>query len=70
MAACRAPAHIAAGAQAFVLGLVVQALFVPATFPPQRQVELLDDCLAALVRTNVSGGGGSRTPIDRRPLWP
>ncbi|MEV7097938.1 TetR family transcriptional regulator C-terminal domain-containing protein [Amycolatopsis sp. NPDC051045] len=42
------PAHIAAGAQSFVLGLVVQALFAPAAFPPQRQVELLDDYLATL----------------------
>lgn len=42
------PADIAAGAQAFVLGLVVQVLFDPAAFPPQRQVELLDDYLAAL----------------------
>ncbi len=42
------PAHIAAGAQFFVLGLVVQALFDPAAFPPQRQVELLDDYLATL----------------------
>ena len=42
------PAHLAAGAQAFVLGLVVQALFDPESFPPQRQVELLDDYLAGL----------------------
>jgi len=42
------PAHIAAGAQSFILGLVVQALFDPAAFPPQRQVELLDDYLASL----------------------
>ncbi|MET8911266.1 TetR/AcrR family transcriptional regulator [Micromonospora sp. NPDC004551] len=42
------PAHIAAGAHAFVLGLVVQALFDPAAFPPQRQVELLDDYLVTL----------------------
>lgn len=42
------PAHIAAGAQSFVLGLVVQALLDPAAFPPQRQVELLDDHLATL----------------------
>ncbi|MFF1919846.1 TetR/AcrR family transcriptional regulator [Streptomyces sp. NPDC058221] len=42
------PAHIAAGAQSFVLGLVVQALFDPAAFPPQRQVELLDNYLATL----------------------
>ncbi|MGW7260220.1 TetR/AcrR family transcriptional regulator [Streptomyces sp. NPDC054834] len=42
------PAHIAVGAQSFILGLVVQALFDPAAFPPERQVELLDDYLAAL----------------------
>ncbi|GAA0965149.1 TetR/AcrR family transcriptional regulator [Actinocorallia libanotica] len=42
------PAEIAAGTQAFVLGLVVQALFAPASFPPRRQVQLLDDYLAAL----------------------
>ncbi|QIJ60759.1 TetR/AcrR family transcriptional regulator [Streptomyces sp. JB150] len=48
------PAHIAAGAQSFVLGLVVQALLDPASFPPRRQVELLDDYLAAL--TGHDGG--------------
>ncbi|MGS2614046.1 TetR/AcrR family transcriptional regulator [Micromonospora sp. LZ34] len=42
------PASIAAGAQSFILGLVVQALFDPAAFPPQRQVEFLDDYLATL----------------------
>ncbi|KUL58478.1 TetR family transcriptional regulator [Streptomyces sp. NRRL S-1521] len=42
------PAQIAAGAQAFILGLVVQALLDPPAFPPPRQVELLDDYLAAL----------------------
>lgn len=42
------PAQVAAAAQSFVLGLVVQALFDPVTFTPQRQVELLDDYLAAL----------------------
>lgn len=59
------PAHIAAGAQSFVLGLVVQALFAPAVFPPQRQVELLDTYLANLAartdpttitRDNPDGG--------------
>lgn len=40
--------RIAAGAQSLVLGLVVQALFDPAGFPPQRQVEILDDYLAGL----------------------
>ncbi|MGW3656025.1 TetR/AcrR family transcriptional regulator [Streptomyces sp. NPDC005151] len=42
------PARIAAGAQSFVLGLVVQALFDPLAFPPRRQAELLDDYLATL----------------------
>ncbi|MFG2314621.1 TetR/AcrR family transcriptional regulator [Streptomyces tendae] len=42
------PAQLAAGAQSFVLGLVVQALFDPVTFTPERQVELLDGYLAAL----------------------
>ncbi|CAM5263991.1 TetR family transcriptional regulator OS=Streptomyces tendae OX=1932 GN=GUR47_23945 PE=4 SV=1 [Streptomyces tendae] len=42
------PARIAASAQSFVLGLVVQALFDPAAFTPDRQVELLDGYLAAL----------------------
>lgn len=53
------PAQIAASAQSFVLGLVVQALFDPVTFPPERQVELLDGYLAALVRE--AGGGQGRT---------
>ncbi|MFI7577841.1 TetR/AcrR family transcriptional regulator [Micromonospora sp. NPDC049497] len=48
------PGEIAAGAQSFVLGLVVQALFAPAAFPPQRQVQLLDDYLAALVAPDRS----------------
>jgi AcrR family transcriptional regulator len=50
------PARIAAGLQSFVLGLVVQVLFDPGAFPPQRQVELLDDHLAALASPASSGG--------------
>lgn len=42
------PAGVAAAAQAFVLGLVVQALFDPAAFPTERQTQLVDDYLAAL----------------------
>ncbi|MFI0912994.1 TetR/AcrR family transcriptional regulator [Streptomyces abikoensis] len=42
------PERVAEGAQSFVLGLVVQALFSPTAFPPERQTELLDDYLAAL----------------------
>ncbi|MFI1798800.1 TetR/AcrR family transcriptional regulator [Streptomyces sp. NPDC020379] len=46
------PERVAAAAQSFVLGLVVQALFNPTAFPPHRQTELLDDYLASL----ASGG--------------
>ncbi|MFJ5013920.1 TetR/AcrR family transcriptional regulator [Streptomyces griseoluteus] len=42
------PDRIAAGTQAFALGLVVQSLLDPARFPPERQTELLDDHLAGL----------------------
>ncbi|MEW2632582.1 TetR/AcrR family transcriptional regulator [Streptomyces sp. NPDC048389] len=42
------PGRIAAGAQSFVLGLVVQALFDPVAFTPDRQTQLLDDYLSAL----------------------
>ena len=41
-------ARLATAAQSFVLGLTVQALIDPAAFPPQRQIQLLDDHLAAL----------------------
>ncbi len=40
--------ELAAAAQSFVLGLVVQALFAPQEFPPERQTALLDGYLAAL----------------------
>ncbi|MFI7617846.1 TetR/AcrR family transcriptional regulator [Nonomuraea terrae] len=46
------PVRIAVGAQSFILGLVVQALFDPVAFPPQRQVELLDDYLATLTASH------------------
>ncbi|MHC0430658.1 TetR/AcrR family transcriptional regulator [Streptomyces sp. O3] len=49
------PERAAAGAQAFVLGLVVQAVLDPGAFPPQRQTELLDGYLAAL--TDGATGG-------------
>ncbi|MET9800464.1 TetR family transcriptional regulator C-terminal domain-containing protein [Streptomyces sp. NPDC006368] len=52
--------RIAAGAQAFVLGLAVQALFDPEAFPPERQVELLDDHLAALAALPPS----KTTPVN------
>ncbi len=46
----RAPQEVAAAAQSFVLGLVVQVLFAPQEYPAQRQIELVDlylDGLAA-----------------------
>ncbi|MEU7020036.1 TetR/AcrR family transcriptional regulator [Streptomyces sp. NPDC046203] len=42
------PADLATAAQSFALGLVVQTLFNPAAFPPERQTALVDDYLAAL----------------------
>ena len=42
------PDRIAAGAHAFILGLVVQALLDPAAFPPHQQIALLDDYLTTL----------------------
>ncbi|MEZ0092199.1 TetR/AcrR family transcriptional regulator [Streptacidiphilus sp. EB129] len=42
------PDDVAASAQSFVLGLIVQALFSAEEFPPERQVRLLDGHLAAL----------------------
>ncbi|MFF5970891.1 TetR/AcrR family transcriptional regulator [Streptomyces sp. NPDC012769] len=50
------PARLAAGAQSFALGLVVQALFAPDAFPPEHQVRLLDDYLTSLA------GGSPRPP--------
>ena len=44
----RTPEDLAGAAQSFVLGLVVQALFAPEEFPPERQRQLLDDFLADL----------------------
>ncbi|GAA2742850.1 TetR/AcrR family transcriptional regulator [Kitasatospora cinereorecta] len=44
----RPAGDLAAAAQSFVLGLVVQALFAPQEFPPARQTELLDAYLAGL----------------------
>ncbi|PYC69517.1 TetR family transcriptional regulator [Streptomyces tateyamensis] len=45
---------LAAAAQAFVLGLVVQALFAPGEFPPERQVALLDGWLAGVAAPGVT----------------
>jgi AcrR family transcriptional regulator len=47
---------IVASAAALVHGLVVQALFDPARFPPDRQIRLLDNFLAHLVRRPSIGG--------------
>ncbi|MFJ2744931.1 TetR/AcrR family transcriptional regulator [Streptomyces sp. NPDC087440] len=40
--------EVAAAAQSFVLGLVVQALFAPAEFTAERQVALVDTYVAGL----------------------
>ncbi|MDH6578312.1 TetR/AcrR family transcriptional regulator [Kitasatospora sp. MAP5-34] len=44
----RSAEELAAAAQSFVLGLVVQALFAPTEFSPQRQTDLLDAYLDAI----------------------
>jgi AcrR family transcriptional regulator len=46
------PADLAASAAGFAHGLVVQALFDPARFPPGRQTALLDGYLAGLATTD------------------
>lgn len=55
------PDRIAAGAHAFILGLVVQALLDPAAFPPDHQTALLDDYLTALTAT-ADRRGDTRRP--------
>ncbi|MCM0673329.1 TetR family transcriptional regulator [Micromonospora phytophila] len=45
------PDDIAAAVQSFALGLIVQALFGPEEFPPERQIRLLDGYLATLATT-------------------
>ncbi|MDH6138319.1 AcrR family transcriptional regulator [Kitasatospora sp. GP30] len=55
-------ADLAAAAQAFVLGLVVQALFAPAEFPPERQIRLLDDWLAAVATDEEFRSSAARSP--------
>ncbi|WP_230687115.1 TetR/AcrR family transcriptional regulator [Catellatospora vulcania] len=44
------PDDVVATAAGFGHGLVVQALFDPARFPPQRQIRLVDDFVAQLAR--------------------
>lgn len=58
--------ELAAGAQAFVLGLVVQALFSPGEFPPERQVALLDAHLAGLAGPPAPSG----PPVASGPSGP
>ena len=42
------PDDLAAAVQSFYLGLVVQALFAPSQFPPERQIALVDAYLGTL----------------------
>ncbi|MGW4892342.1 TetR/AcrR family transcriptional regulator [Kitasatospora sp. NPDC004240] len=46
--------QLAAQAQAFALGLVVQALIAPAEFPAERQIAMLDGFLAGLASPAVT----------------
>ena len=71
---------LAAAAQGFALGLVVQALFAPEEFPPERQIRLLDDWLDArssatsstvtsstTASGNVTSSSAGRPPAGSRP---
>ncbi|GAA1388865.1 TetR/AcrR family transcriptional regulator [Catellatospora chokoriensis] len=49
------PDDVVATAAGFGHGLVVQALFDPARFPPQRQVKLVDDFVALLAARRRRG---------------
>ncbi|GAA1269648.1 TetR/AcrR family transcriptional regulator [Kitasatospora nipponensis] len=53
-------ADLATAAQGFALGLVVQALFAPDEFPPERQIRLLDAWLAGVGRE--AGGSDGNGP--------
>ncbi|MEU8761459.1 TetR/AcrR family transcriptional regulator [Streptomyces sp. NPDC048659] len=59
------PDDLAASAQSFVLGLVVQALFAPAEFSPERQVALLDGYL-----TGLAAPTGPAAPSGPAPSGP
>ncbi len=54
------PADLAATCAAFTHGLVVQALFAPDAFPPERQERLLGAFLAALGGPETDPGGLTR----------
>ncbi|MWA05949.1 TetR family transcriptional regulator [Actinomadura sp. LD22] len=47
---------LAAAVQSFTLGLIVQALFDPQGFPPERQIRMVDGYLAALAGGRAEGG--------------
>jgi AcrR family transcriptional regulator len=51
---------IVATAAAFTHGVVIQALFDPARFPPHRQTRLLDDFLTAHFRSATTPGSSTR----------
>lgn len=58
---------LVASAAAFAHGLVVQALFDPGRFPPQRQVDLLDrflDQLSATDRLSIMDATDRRSATD------
>jgi hypothetical protein len=51
---------VVATAAAFGHGLVVQALFDPERFPPQRQTTLVDDFVASLATTSTGPDASDR----------
>lgn len=60
---------LAAAILSFTLGLVVQALFSPQEFPPERQIRILDGYLAALAAPAGSDPAGP-DGIERGPAAP
>ncbi|WP_035847632.1 TetR/AcrR family transcriptional regulator [Kitasatospora azatica] len=53
---------LAAAAQGFALGLVVQALFAPQEFPAERQIRLLDDWFAGVTSRSAAPGPAAAPP--------
>ncbi|MER8185379.1 TetR/AcrR family transcriptional regulator [Kitasatospora sp. NPDC094015] len=62
--------EVAAAAQSHVLGLVVQALFAPQEFPPERQIRLVDRYLADLSAgaARAACAGGAEGPVQGGPV--
>jgi AcrR family transcriptional regulator len=61
------PEDLAASVQSFVLGLTVQALFDPTAFPPERQIQLLDNHLATLRPASLPPEAGQQRAAIEDP---